>query len=245
MRRVVGLLSDGKRWATGTQINAEYAAAADQLSRRLLPPALLPQLKVKRLVIVGDGALQYLPFSALLSPMSNVQSPTSGSGNQATNFGRPLIADYEIVSLPSASTLAVLRRETANRARPTKSVAVLADPVFEENDERVQTAAAQGRQNGNGKPVAAARGRSSDQLINSRVVLERAFQFKATGETNGAVPEQLRITRLPFTRFEAEGILKAAPIFRRAGRIELPNRTGVSTVSPNPASRSCSKTRML
>ena len=41
--------------------------------------------------------------------------------------------------------------------------------------------------------------------------LLRAFDFKSNGDANGAASEQLRITRLPFTRFEAEGILKAAP----------------------------------
>src|SRR5207237_4937775 len=129
---------------------------------------LMSQLKVKRLVIVADGALQYLPFGALPSPTSKLQGSKSGNGKQITGDGQPLIADYEIVSLPSASTLAVLRRETANRARPTKSVAVLADPVFEETDERVHVATAQGRQVGNGRPTAAARDKSFDQLINSQ-----------------------------------------------------------------------------
>jgi CHAT domain-containing protein/tetratricopeptide (TPR) repeat protein len=201
VRRVVELLSDGKRWATSAQINAEYAEAADQLSRTLLPPALMSQLKVKRLVIVGDGALQYLPFGALSSPTSKVQDP---------GYGQPLIADYEIVSLPSASTLAVLRRETANRARPTKSVAVLADPVFEETDERVQAATAQGRQIGNRQPSAGARNVSFDQSINSQALL-RALDYKSNADGSGPASGQLHITRLPFTRFEAEGILASAP----------------------------------
>ncbi|MGH8773040.1 MAG: hypothetical protein ACREV2_17975, partial [Burkholderiales bacterium] len=73
VRRVVELLSDGKRWTTSAQVNTEYGQAADQLSRTLLPPAVMSQLKVKRLVIVGDGALQYLPFGALPSPTSRVR----------------------------------------------------------------------------------------------------------------------------------------------------------------------------
>jgi CHAT domain-containing protein/tetratricopeptide (TPR) repeat protein len=218
VRRVVGLLSDGKRWATNVQINAEYAGAADQLSRTLLPPALMSQLKARRLVIVGDGALQYLPFGALPVPMPEGTvarrqgSVASGIGNrpQTPDPRPPLIADYEIVSLPSASTLAVLRRETANRARPTKSVAVLADPVFEETDERVQAATAQGRQVGNGQPSAGARNVSFDQSINSQALL-RALDFKSNADAGEATPEQLHIARLPFTRFEAEGILASAP----------------------------------
>ena len=206
VRRVVELLSDGRRWSTSSQINKDYAEATNQLSRMLLPPALMSQLKAKRLVIVGDGALQYLPFGALPNPTSKVRDQESRNGVRMTGEGQPLIADYEIVTLPSASTLAVLRHETANRTRPTKAVAVLADPVFEESDERVQLATAQGRKVGNGQPATVAGEASLDALINSRALL-RALEFG----TSGAAPEQLRITRLPFTRFEAEGILASAP----------------------------------
>jgi hypothetical protein len=47
------------------------------------------ELKQKRLVIVAEGVLQYVPFSAL--PVESA---------------RPLIVDHEIVTLPSASVLA-------------------------------------------------------------------------------------------------------------------------------------------
>jgi len=212
VRRVIELLSDGKRWTTSAQINAEYAAAADQLSRMLLPPALMSQLQAKRLVIVGDGALQYLPFGALPNPTAKeVQGPTSQNGRQLTGAGQPLITAYEIVTLPSASTLAVLRRETANRARPSKSVAVLADPVFEETDARVQAVTAQNHQRGGAQQTPGRRKESRVELTYSRTVLERATRFTANMEANGTVREESRITRLPFTRFEAEGILAAAP----------------------------------
>ena len=42
------------------------------------------------------------------------------------------------MSLPSASTLATLRRETAGRKPAEKSLAVLADPVFTDDDTRVR-----------------------------------------------------------------------------------------------------------
>ncbi len=47
------------------------------------------------------------------------------------------MVDHEIVSLPSASVMAVLRRETRQRKAPAKTVAVLADPVFETDDPRL------------------------------------------------------------------------------------------------------------
>ena len=49
----------------------------------------------------------------------------------------PLIVEHEIVNLPSASALAVLRREIRDRQTASKAVAVLADPVFEADDPRV------------------------------------------------------------------------------------------------------------
>jgi CHAT domain-containing protein len=48
-----------------------------------------------------------------------------------------LLLEHEIVSLPSASVMAVLRREIQERQRPSKMVAVLADPVFETDDPRL------------------------------------------------------------------------------------------------------------
>src|SRR6185369_17097580 len=77
---------------------AAYSQAAANLSRMLLQP-LAAELKQKRLVIVADGVLQYLPFSALSSSVD----------------ARPLIVDHEIVTLPSASVLAGLREEFENR----------------------------------------------------------------------------------------------------------------------------------
>ena len=83
------------------------------LSRLLLAPVarLLPG---KRLLVVGDGILQNLPFAAL---------PEPGTPD-------PLIARHEIVSLPSASVLGELRRETAGRSPAPRSLWVLANPDF-------------------------------------------------------------------------------------------------------------------
>ncbi len=101
------------------QADAEYPKAAAELSRMLLGP-VAAELKRKRLVIVSEGVLQYVPFSAL---------PTAA--------GQPLIVDHEIVTLPSASVLAVLREEFANRKSAGKTVAVFADPVFSPTDSRL------------------------------------------------------------------------------------------------------------
>ena len=91
--------------------------------------------------------LQYVPFAALPVPRgteSGVEtlqaSKTNKDSRPATpDSGLPLIADHEIVTLPSGSVLAVLRRETAGRKAPPKTVAVFADPVFDSNDPRIAT----------------------------------------------------------------------------------------------------------
>lgn len=48
------------------------------------------------------------------------------------------MVSHELVSLASASTLAVLRREQKDRKPAAKVLAVLADPVFARDDERVK-----------------------------------------------------------------------------------------------------------
>src|SRR4030095_17041693 len=99
-----------------------YPNAATALSRMRLGP-IAAQLGRKRLLIVPDGALDYLAFAALASPGQ-------------TQFV-PLIVEHEVTSIPSASTLAILRRELQGRAQAEKVVAVFADPVFDKTDERL------------------------------------------------------------------------------------------------------------
>lgn len=110
------------------QADAEYPQAAAALSQMLLGPAA-SELKSKRLIIVSEGMLQYTAFAALPAPDARTGVAPS-----------PLIADHEIITLPSASVLAVLRREAATHKTPDKTVAVFADPVFDSNDPRIRLA---------------------------------------------------------------------------------------------------------
>jgi len=100
--------------------DAEYAKASALLSQIILGP-LAAELKDKRLLIVADGVLQYIPFAGLPTP----------------NDTRALIVDHEVVMAPSASVVGLLRQETANRKPASKMVAVLGDPVFSNEDPRV------------------------------------------------------------------------------------------------------------
>jgi CHAT domain-containing protein len=89
------------------------------LGRVLLSP-IAQTVHGKRLAVITEGSLQYIPFAALRT------SPTA-----------PLISTNEIVNLPSASTLPLQRKELEGRSRAPLQVAVVADPVFNRNDPRV------------------------------------------------------------------------------------------------------------
>jgi CHAT domain-containing protein len=128
----------------------------------------------KRLLIVADGALQYVPFAALPSN------------------GQPLIVNHEIVNLPSASVLAALRLD---RDRPSyqKTVAVFADPVFDAADPRL------------------ARARRTDSATAAADVAQLPEEVRASVREAGLLDDRGALTRLPFTREEADAILALAP----------------------------------
>lgn len=127
-RRVYDLLTLRNRLANRTAEDEDptekkFMQAAKKLSEMVVGPVvrLLPG---KRLLIVSDGALQYIPFSALPTPERRTDQV-------------PLIVNHEIINLPSASVLAELRRQEIGRGKSPKAVAVLADPVFDPRDERL------------------------------------------------------------------------------------------------------------
>jgi CHAT domain-containing protein/Tfp pilus assembly protein PilF len=150
--------------------DAEYAEAAKALSNELLGP-VASYLGNNRLVIVGDGVLQYIPFGALPEP--------------ARPDSQPLAIRHEIVSLPSASVLAVLRQFDAERKPAAKTVAVLADPVFQENDPRL-------RQRTPNTSAGSSSAPGAGQASGAPSILRQA--------------EQTRFQRLRFTRQEADAI---------------------------------------
>lgn len=163
-----------------TRAEADYWREAAALSRVLLGP-VAARLKGKRLLIVADGELLYLPFGALPSPDASAATPAAAA---------PLILGHEVVSVPSASVLAALR-QSARNAPAAKSVAVFADPVFEKDDPRIRAAA-----RGVARP--ATPGRDDDDLVKA---------VRDTDETG----EGASLTRLPSTSREARHILSVAP----------------------------------
>jgi len=164
----------------------QFIAQAKTLSGMLLGPAAA-QLGAKRLIVVAPGALSYLPFAALPAP----EDEKRPAGDY-----EPLIAKHEVVSVPSASVLSIIRRETGGRQRAAKSVAVLADPVFEASDPRLESV-----KNGNSSgetPAAPA----SDVELSELTRAIRAMNFSDA---------RAGFTRLPFSRQEAQSIIALTP----------------------------------
>jgi CHAT domain-containing protein/tetratricopeptide (TPR) repeat protein len=102
---------------------------AASLSRMLLSP-VAEKLAGRRLIIVADGELQYIPFGMLPVPETNAAQPPTDRGSTF------LLARHEVVTAPSASAIA-LQRRLARRNGASGTVAVLADPVFDPEDPRV------------------------------------------------------------------------------------------------------------
>ncbi|MEG4582540.1 CHAT domain-containing protein [Microcoleus sp. MON1_C5] len=107
-------------------IPQQVAQASGNLGQVILQPAAA-QLGNKRLLIVPDGVLHYTPFQAL-----TIAKPRGENNNV------PLIVEHEIITLPSASSLAILRQNYGDRKPPSQNLAILADPVFSPNDERIK-----------------------------------------------------------------------------------------------------------
>jgi CHAT domain-containing protein/tetratricopeptide (TPR) repeat protein len=172
------------RQGTGDQNHNDYQAkveAADNVypekatnfSRMLLGP-VAERLGRRRLVLVTEGALQYIPFEALPVPSAQTASPVATS---------TLIETNELVVLPSASTLIAIRGAQKDKGSAGKLVAIIADPVFDVSDERVQN------------------------NVLSPTSAKAAEQEQSAQQTS----EKLTLARLTHASEESEAISAAAP----------------------------------
>ncbi|HEV8486799.1 MAG TPA: tetratricopeptide repeat protein [Blastocatellia bacterium] len=214
-RRVHGLLAvHGESYKTMSEkraalarADAGYQEAAASLSHILLGP-LAGQLSRKRLLVVADGVLQYVPFAALPVPPVPIgggpgtkDRDRNGTSGFRAPGSRPLIVDHEIISLPSASVLALLRRETAGRKPARMRVAVIADPVFHEFDPRLGSATSAGQR------IAADVSPGPGVARASTV----PGDLQRSADEMGLASGQQMFPRLPFTRLEAKHILANSP----------------------------------
>ena len=183
--------------------DVEYAAASLELSQMLLGPAG-DLLKDKRLVVVPDGALNYISFAAL--PLPRVTNAGDVSRNVQEPGTFPLVgSEHEIVTLPSASTLARLREETQSRKPADMSVAIFADPIFGSQDSRI---------------AAVAEKSASTDLKVAEAIAMRDFE-RATQDLGLTGKESAGLPRLPFSRREADSIFRASPRGASLEKVDL------------------------
>lgn len=197
----------GQYQARVMKADAEFSAQALQLSQLIFAPAAT-RLTAKRWLVVADNALQYVPFAALPHPLSFEEPQTQNPKTKTQNFSSPLIASHEIVMLPSASTLAVARREKSQRKPAEKLIAILADPVFEnQHDIRLKSL----RQVTASLPSTTP-GTDNQSQERFSTLLNRNLTPIGTVQPDGSPEDSAksRIYRLPGTRREANQIRKLA-----------------------------------
>ena len=165
---------DRRRDRIGASDEQLYASLAE-LSDIILAP-LAKYLDKPRIVFVSDGILQYIPMAAL---------PMPGSEKQY----HPLVEKFQILSLPSASTLPLIREEKKKSIPPDKLIAVFADPVFSADDPRLKNRA----------PLAdVSEAQPKDEALSMSLY------------ESGLVQTRSDLSRLPFSRQEANSIIALA-----------------------------------
>jgi CHAT domain-containing protein/tetratricopeptide (TPR) repeat protein len=188
----------------------QYRPAATSLSQMLLEP-VAARLGNKRLIIVAEGDLQYIPFGGLPVPATAASSAEQAAMASPDGSGAsaPLALDHEIINLPSASVLALIRSEIRHRQLAPKAVAVLADPVFEKDDTRL--------------PAAHKVGETVKQQWAKPEALSRAL------EDLDVLNDNLRLPRLYSSRQEAADIMAAAPPNGRLEAIDFKASRALAT----------------
>jgi len=136
-RRNVGIdVADQQRGlglstATPGADTAAFVRTSNALYKAAIAPAAA-MIGNRRLVIVADGALNFVPFEALV---------TTERGGDYSSLDY-LIKTNKISYAPSASVTAAVR----DQKRPVgRNILVVADPVFAANDPRLQTGSAASR----------------------------------------------------------------------------------------------------
>ncbi|MFN2500624.1 MAG: CHAT domain-containing protein [Pyrinomonadaceae bacterium] len=193
-RKAYGLMTERNRQVKGETAaqagarakaaDAEYPRVAAALSEMLLGPAA-DLIRNKRLLVVPDGALNYISFAAL--PLPKNREPNTVA---AMSLG----AYHEVVTLPSASTLARLREEAVGRKVADKMVAIFADPVFGTADSR-----------------AGVRAKSQATKNQSQNALSTRDFERALSDVGLAAKGTGGLPRLPFSRREADAIFAVSP----------------------------------
>jgi len=187
-RRIVGIdVAEANRGlgiaTTAPEDVVPFVAAANALYKVVLQSAA-GMIGEKRLMVVADGALNYIPFEVLLK---------TPDGGDFSSLGY-LVKTNEVVYAPSASVVGAIKQQHTKNAG--KAMLIIADPVFNSNDARAQ------------KKTAAA---ASD--AEARGLGIQSALVDVSGSTPSAPNTQMEglpLARLNGTRTEAEQISKLA-----------------------------------
>ncbi len=129
-RRIVGIdvAADQQRGLGIVQGPSEdlpaFVAASSALYKAVVEPAAAT-VADKRILVVADGALNYIPFEALVK---------NGDGADYASLNY-LVKTNEIVYSPSASVIAAIRGASPSSG---KNILLVADPVFSADDPRAK-----------------------------------------------------------------------------------------------------------
>jgi CHAT domain-containing protein len=188
-RRIVGIdVAEANRGlgiaSAAPEDVAPFVAASNALYKVVLEPAA-GIIGEKRVMVVADGALNYIPFEVLLK--------SSDSGD-FSSLGY-LIKSNEVIYAPSASVVGAIKQQRSKSN--SRAMLIIADPVFNSNDARAKKAT--------GTPSGDAEVRG---LGIQGALADVAGSNAAT--TPNPQMEGLPLSRLNGTRTEAEQISKLA-----------------------------------
>ncbi|HEV2881692.1 MAG TPA: CHAT domain-containing tetratricopeptide repeat protein [Pyrinomonadaceae bacterium] len=185
-------LSDERGLALSNNATTANVAAFVEASGALYRNTIAPVASLvanKRLLVVADGALNYVPFESFVTA-------TGGGGDYST---LPyLVKTNEVAYAPSASVVAAIRQQAASGAAAaanSRGLLLVADPIFDASDPRAKILQGVG---------AAASGEQSGEMlaVSSAVAdLTGAANTAATGSSSN-----VKLARLNGTRAEAQQI---------------------------------------
>lgn len=188
-RRIVGIdVAEANRGlgiaTSAPEDAAAFVAASNALYKVVLEPAA-SIFSEKRLMVVADGALNYVPFEVLLK---------SADGGDFASLGY-LVKTNEIIYAPSASVVGAIKQQRAKTN--SRALLIIADPVFNSNDARAKKA-----------PAAAA---GTDADVRGLGIQSALADVDGSAPAPSSGPmEGLPLARLTGTRIEADQISKLA-----------------------------------
>ena len=187
-RRIVGIdVAEANRGlgiaSAAPEDVAPFVAASNGLYKVVLEPAAA-MIGEKRVMVVADGALNYIPFEVLLK--------TADTGD-FSSLGY-LVKTNEVIYAPSASVVSAIKQQ---RTKATgQAMLIIADPVFNSNDARAR------------KPAAASP--AADAEVRGLGIQSALADVGGSTPAPNPQMEGLPLARLNGTRTEAEQISKLA-----------------------------------